>query len=160
MRKKHLYILAIVFLTLLSCKKKQVIISNAFEHKWYSLDGNLTINSNNTFEFNRSACVSHSISKGKWKISNDTLVLNSFEPKGCYYIESFILKPPPPPKDTIANDNYNIEKTKKDCTPNIGYVIFRNEKFYIKDSLLISKSFPYIKSKEPNGIYNFKKTKF
>ncbi|MGO4822030.1 MULTISPECIES: hypothetical protein [unclassified Flavobacterium] len=160
MKQKYLNIVALVILTLLSCEKKYVINSNAFEYKWYSLDGNLTINSNNTFEFNRFTCISQSISKGKWKITNDTIVLNSFEPKGCYYIESFILEPPPPLKDTITNHNFNHKKTIKECTPNIGYVVFRNEKFYIKDSTLISKSFTYINIKELNGVYNFKKIKF
>ncbi|MBE0393373.1 hypothetical protein [Flavobacterium sp. PL002] len=162
MKKKCLNIVAFVFLTLLSCEKKHAIIPNTFEYKWYSLNGNLTIKSNNTFEYSRSACVSHSISKGKWKINNDTLVLNSFEPKGCYYIESFILKPPPPPKDTIAKDNYKIKEIIKDCIPNIGYIIFTNEKFYIKDSLLVSKSFPYLYdgSTKLNNLYNFQKTAY
>ena len=155
MKKMYLNIVAVIFLTLLSCEKKQAINANAFQNRWESMDGNLTIYPNNTFEYNRYTCISQSISKGKWKITNDTLVLNSFEPKGCYFIENFLIGPPP--KDTTANKNSNHKKTIKDCMPNTGYINFKNEKFYIKDSLLLLKR---SLNNNDNNFYNFKKTPY
>jgi hypothetical protein len=160
MRKIYLYIAVLGFLLFLSCEKKSDPISNDFQRKWYSINGNLTINSNNTFEYIRFNSISNSISKGKWKIINDTLVLNSFEPKGCFFLENFVLDPP---KRIVTNNNPNYKKTikGKDCMPNSGYVNFRNEKFYIEDSLLISKTSPYnLYNKKLNKFYNFKKTTY
>lgn len=153
----YLNIVAIIFLSLLSCEKKQAI-TNAFQNRCESMDGNLTIYSNTTFEYNRYTCISHSISKGKWKITNNTLILNSFEPKGCYFIENFLIGPPP--KDTTANKNPNQKKTIKDCMPNTGYINFKNEKFYIKDSLLVLKTALNTNDNKLNNFYNFKRTHY
>ncbi|REG88767.1 hypothetical protein [Flavobacterium aquicola] len=152
MKKNYLTIVALIFLILLSCEKKQAINTNAFQNRWESMYGNLTIYSNNTFEYNRYTCISHSISKGKWKITNDTLVLNSFEPKGCYFIENFLFGPP------YKDSSTNHKKTIKDCMPNTGYINFKNEKFYIKDSLLLFKT-PF-NNKELNNFYNFKRAPY
>jgi hypothetical protein len=151
MKKMYLNIVAVIFLTLLSCEKKQPINANAFQNRWESMYGNLTIYPDSTFEYHRYTCISHSLSKGKWKITNDTILLNSFEPKGCYFIENFLIGPPP--KDTSTNH----KKTIKDCTPNTGYIKMKNEKFYIKDSLLLFKT-PF-NNKELNNFYNFKRTR-
>jgi hypothetical protein len=151
MKKMYLNIVAVIFLTLLSCEKKQPINANAFQNRWESMYGNLTIYPDSTFEYHRYTCISHSLSKGKWKITNDTIVLNSFEPKGCYFIENFLIGPPP--KDTSTNH----KKTIKDCMPNTGYIKMKNKKFYIKDSLLLFKT-PF-NNKELNNFYNFKRTR-
>lgn len=149
----------LTILTFFSCENKNVIISNNFQDEWYSSYEYLVINSNSTFEYIRSNCVSSTVSKGKWKIINDTLILNSYHPKGCYFIEDFIQKPPTR-KDSIRQNI--ITKNIKDCIPNTGYVYFRNEKFYLKDSLLISKSYTSFNedSKELNYIHNFQKTPY
>lgn len=154
MKKIYLNFVVLISLTFLSCEKKDAVVSSNFIHKWHSLDGQLNINSNNTFEYSRNNSVSISISKGKWKITNDTLVLNSFQPKGCYFIESFVLKPT---KDTISSINPKHRETIKNCMPNTGYVILKNEKFYIIDSLLISKTSPYIYDRKLSEVYNFKR---
>jgi hypothetical protein len=157
MKKAYLNILVLFSITFLSCEKKDAVVSNNFIHKWHSLDGQLTVNSNNTFEYSRNNCISKSISKGKWKITNDTLVLNSFQPKGCYFIESFVVKPA---KDTISSIVSNYSVTIKNCKPNTGYVVLKNEKFYITDSLLISKTSPYIYDKKLSEVFNFKRRSY
>lgn len=148
---KTIYLLILlVILLLLSCRNnKNKILGNNFENKWYSIDGNLTLKNDKTFEFNRFSCVSHSISKGYWKITNDTLILNSYVPKDCYFKEDFIIYPPKTKK------HYRL-KTIKNCEPNTGYVKFKNEKFHIKDSTLIYLN-SSIKDKNSNSRYNFKK---
>jgi hypothetical protein len=138
MKKMYLNIVAVIFLTLLSCEKKQPINANAFQNRWESMYGNLTIYPNSTFEYHRYTCISHSLSKGKWKITNDTIVLNSFEPKGCYFIENFLIGPPP--KDTSTNH----KKTIKDCMPNTGYIKMKNSILKI----------PYYYLKLPSTIKN------
>jgi hypothetical protein len=145
------------FSGLSACRKEtqNVILPNPFERKWYSINGHLQIDSTNTFEYIRYACMSQTISKGTWKIVNDTLILNSFAPKGCYFIEDFKIEPP---KDTL-NMIPNV-KTEKDCEANTGYVIFKNEKFYIKDTLLMSKKSAYFEDGELNYHTNFKRTSY
>lgn len=139
---------------MLSCKdESKKVLQNKFERKWYSIDGNLTINQNKTFEFNRFTSISQSISKGNWKIINDTLILNSYNPKGCYFEEDFIITPP----DTTK---YYYKETIKNCKPNMGYVNFKNEKFYIKDTLLLYKTSLEINEDGLSKIYNFKKTSY
>lgn len=148
----YLLILSTIIL-LLSCRNdKNKILENKFEYKWYSLDGNLTIKNDKTFEFNRFTCISQSISKGYWKILNDTLILNSYDPKDCYFKEDFIIFPPNTKK-------HYPRKTIKNCKPNIGYVKFKNEKFHIKDSILIYIN-SSIKDEDLNSRYNFKKKSY
>lgn len=126
-------------------KEKHIAQPTIYERTWYAIDGELKIDSNNTFEYKRSTCVSISVSKGNWRISNDTLILNSFPAKGCYFIEEFDIK------TSMKTLNYHLRKiTEKDCEPNSGYVLFNNEKFYIIDSLLISKK----SANKVDGNYN------
>lgn len=136
--------LFVIFVFIFSCEK-----SNEFENQWYSLDSKLKINNNKTFEFERFNSISSSISKGKWEVINDTLILNSFQTNKCYFLENFKLEP------LRKNDIYILIKTNKDCHPNQGYVIFKNEKFYLKDSTLIYKTEIINDNPKLNTIYNF-----
>ncbi|MBC5861953.1 hypothetical protein [Flavobacterium turcicum] len=123
--------------------------SNDFENQWFSLNSKLKINDNNTFEFERFSSISSSISKGNWVVVNDTLILNSFQNNLCYFYENFKLEP------SKNNNNYKILKSNKDCQPNQGYVIFNNEKFYLKDSILIHKTEIINHNSKLRTIYNF-----
>ena len=125
---------------MIACKKEKqnLVAPSKFQREWFSIDGHLKIDSNNKFEYVRFTCISESISNGTWKVVNDTLILDSFTPKGCYFFESFKIEAP---KDTLKITPN--PKSEKDCVPNTGYVILKNEKFYIKDTLLISKNATY-----------------
>lgn len=131
----------VITLLFLSCKK-----TDKFENKWYSLISKLKINNDKTFEFERFNSISSSISKGKWEVIDDTLVLNSFKNKGCFFYENYVIQP-----------SNKIIKSNKNCQPNQGYVNFRNEKFYIKDSVLIYKTEINRDNPKLNNIYNFTK---
>jgi hypothetical protein len=156
MMKTFLPISIVFLLVFVSCRNEtKKIIPTKFERTWYSIDGNLKIDSLNTFEYVRFTCVSRSISKGKWRILNDTLILNSNPPHGCYFEEEFEIKQP---KDTINFTPLKI--TEKDCAPNRGYVNFKNEKFYIKDSLLMSKKSAYYSNGEYNHHTNFREKSY
>ena len=126
----------IISLILTSCNN-----TDKFENKWYSINSHLKINSDKTFKFERFNSISSSISKGKWEVINDTLILNSFDNNGCFFHENFLILPPNSEKRVIVN--------KINCYPNQGYVFFKNEKFFIKDSVLIYKS----KIKIDNSIF-------
>ena len=52
----------------------------------YPYIAELKIKKNNTFEFFSGACTYRSISKGTWIIKNDTIILNSLQPKDCFYM--------------------------------------------------------------------------
>jgi len=134
----------VISLLFISCNK-----TDKFENQWYSLDSKLKINNNKTFEFERFNSISSSISKGKWEVVNDTLILNSFQTNQCYFYENFKLKP------LRKNDKYILVKTNKDCHPNQGYVNFKNEKFYLKDSILIYRTEINNDNPKLNTIYNF-----
>jgi hypothetical protein len=139
---------------MVACKKEKLVLPNKFERKWFSIDGHLKIDSTNKFEYVYNNSVSQSVSNGTWKVVNDTLVLNSFAPKGCYFIENFNIEPPKDTSQIISNPI-----TEKGCEPNIGYVIFKNEKFYIKDTLLMSK-YPTFDNGKFNPHTNFRKTSY
>ncbi|AWA31156.1 hypothetical protein HYN48_14225 [Flavobacterium magnum] len=152
MSKIYFILSVILLLVFVSCKNEtQKYIPNKFERIWYSIDGRLKIDSSHAFEYVKYTCVSQSISKGKWNIVNDTIFLNSFSPYGCYFEEEFGI---PPSADTTQFTP--LKTTEKNCEPNSGYVNFRNEKFYIKDSILISKKSTYYKNGEFNLHTNFK----
>ena len=81
-------IIIILLVTLFSCKKKEEVkinISEKFIREWESVKtiiphkDYLLIKSNQTFEFHGRACTSFYESFGKWKVVNDTLILNSIK---------------------------------------------------------------------------------
>jgi len=98
----------------------------------------LKIDSSYSYTYTGGACLSSFESKGNWTLKDDTLILNSFEPEECCYLREFGVN------CVIADlENSTIPKQKtsiEDCQPSNGgdyeYIIFTNEKFIIKDSLL------------------------
>jgi len=119
------------------------LINNEFLGEWYSVEriipfgAVLTIDTDYSFIYEGGACLSSFGSKGNWTLNNDTLILNSIEPEECYYISDFggncILI-------TIDDTtSFKREISIKDCVPDnidYDYIIFKNEKFIIKDSVL------------------------
>ena len=160
MKKISLWFLTVCSIFVINCCKKEKEIEpnveNKFTNIWYSLNSNLIITENNKFEYIRFDCVSKSTSNGKWEIKNDTIILNSFESNGCYFYEKFEIEPPKPNEKF---ENYENKKSKKDCVPNQGFVIFKNEKFYLKNSNLVFKSKSKNSYFKKNPIYIFKRTK-
>lgn len=156
MNRTYSIVLILFAISFTSCKKENhKHIRSKFERTWYSIDGSLKIDSLHRFVYARNTCISQSVSNGKWTVINDTLVLNSYSPSGCYFLEEFEIKPP---KDTIHF--IPLKKTEKDCEPNRGYINLKNEKFYIKDSILMSKNSAYDSSGEYNHHTNFKKKSY
>lgn len=102
----------------------------------YPYIAELKIKKNNTFEFFSGACTYRSISKGTWIIKNDTIILNSSQPKDCFYMCEYgtICK-------TIEEINKRRDRKKsiKDCNADIEfeYELFSNEKFYLKNDTLV-----------------------
>jgi hypothetical protein len=114
---------------------------NAFLGEWYSVKrpypfgATLEIGLNHNFIYEGGACDYHFMSKGEWLLKDDTLILNSFEPKECYFISEFGVK------CTIITSDFTPPERKtsmKGCKPNTEreYILFKNEKFIIEDSLL------------------------
>jgi len=140
MKLQRIFFITII-LCLFSCKKEDK--PSVFINEWKSTKkpwpyfAKLDIKSDSTFSFFGGACTSKFHSSGKWKIINDTLILSSNKIDDKYCTEDF-------------NDNckeIHFVKPgdpiipKKECedsqNPNI---IFRNEKFYIKNDTLKHKS--------------------
>ena len=155
MNKNELTILVgILFLLLQSCcnhknESKNThtnlnMIHNEFLGEWYSVErmqpfgAVLNIDSTYNFTYEGGACVLRFGSKGQWILQNDTLILNSIESEECYYTGNF-------GEDCVIIDIDDLSIPKKratsieGCTPELlyEYIIFDNEKFIIKDSVLI-----------------------
>jgi hypothetical protein len=155
MRKTFYFILlGVLFLFLQSCcnnekRSKNIyndldLNNNKFLGEWYSVEREqpfgavLTINSNYNFTYVGGACVLHFDAKGQWVLQNDTLILNSTDPEKCYYIINF-------DDDCVEIDPKDLTTSKswgtsiEGCTPESpdAYVIFENEKFIIRDSVLM-----------------------
>ena len=106
-------------------------------HYEYSAD--LKIDSMNNFIYDGGACTWSFLSKGSWKLNGDTIVLNSFEPTECYYVEDFgikIIVEPPIIGDTTIHE---MRTSIRGCEPQLSstYIMFNNEKFIIKNDTLI-----------------------
>ncbi len=107
-------------------------------HFEYSTD--LKIDSMNNFTYEGGACESSFLSKGSWKLNGDTIVLNSFQPEECYYVQDFGIKyidEPPIIDDTTTHE---LRTSIKGCKPDkyyITYFLFNNERFIIKNDTLI-----------------------
>jgi hypothetical protein len=107
-------------------QSKKIIIP----HKAY-----LKINSDHTFEYRDAGCQWRCNSFGKWKVMNDTLILNSIPSKECQFTNGFGNNFRAP----IKGEDFKLETTIKDCKPderNGEYVKFINDKFYIKNDTL------------------------
>jgi len=103
----------------------------------YPYNAVLKIDSSYSYTYTGGFCTSWFESKGDWTIKDDTLILNSFEPEECYYLREFGVN-----WVIVDLESSTIPKQKtsiEDCKPSIRdyeYIIFTNEKFIIKDSLL------------------------
>lgn len=136
-------LLSLFILTLfLSCTNKKDIIAmeSKFIHTWESKKAiiphmdNLTIKPDHTFEFYGGACMSNYNSAGKWKVVNDTLILNSIPSKECQGLSGFGNNLEDPTKKGFVR-----KFTFKNCQPdesNGEYINFINDKFYIKSDTL------------------------
>jgi hypothetical protein len=147
--KRLLNIILFFGLLFISCNKTNKIdTSERYIKEWKStpkgfpFSATLKINKDNTFDYNSGACTSRSFSKGNWKLSNDTIVLNSSQPKGCFLLFDFGYYCYELSKSGLPL--FKIKKSIKDCNPNENnYDVFENEKFIVvKDTLL-----KYIKNK-------------
>lgn len=136
-------LLTFLFIVFISCKKDETkaIEKSEFVKTWFDtvrmvpFTSKLIINENKTFEYNGGACTSSFKSKGFWKIEKDTLILNSSKTNKCYWKHPFGLMCSKKDFEKISEDN----KTVKDCnrSDENAYVIFDNEKFYIRNDTLI-----------------------
>jgi len=153
---KHICIrlLGVLFLVLQSCCNNEKgndniyddldLMNNEFLGEWYAVEGiipfsaTLVIDSNYTYTYEGGGCLMYLGSEGIWACNGDTLLLNSYEPEECFYLQEF---------DEICmefeiNDSSTYRKirtTKEGCTPEkywYQYVIFKNVKFLIIDSVL------------------------
>ena len=149
MRKIGLAIsLSVLFFLLQSCNNaaregnSEQEVDNDFLGWWWSVDNRvypfaatLFIGSDYNFRYYGGACMAHFFSDGYWEINNDTLILNSIKPKGCFYLERFgtlITR--------IRDEDGRPMTTMGDCTPrwwDFQFVVFENEKFIIEDSILV-----------------------
>ncbi len=151
MIKQKLYILTLIFF-LSSCISKNNIDKSTEKQidkyfgVWHSTDrhyeysADLKIDSMNNFIYEGGACASSFLSKGSWKLNEDTIILNSFQPKECYYVIDFGIKyivAPPIIGDTTKHE---LRTSIKGCEPDlvyIAYILFNNERFIIKNDTLI-----------------------
>jgi len=117
---------------------EEQIKENPYLGIWHSVErvipfgAYLKIDSNYNFTYSGGACVARFFSKGSWTITDDTLFLNSFEPEECYYLSEFGIN------CRSFDDDYQPTTSIKGCKPSDikEYVIFNQEKFIIKDSIL------------------------
>lgn len=150
MKKQALYILTTIFI-LSSCISKNKTAESSEEHfekyfgVWHSTDrhyeysADLKIDSINNFIYEGGACASSFLSKGSWKLNGDTIILNSFQPEECYYVNDFGIKyivAPPIIGDTTKHE---MRTSIKGCEPKLysTYILFNNEKFIIKNDTLV-----------------------
>jgi len=152
MKNLHIVLLGILLLLLQNCSNtinqdkgildSLSVRSNEFLGEWYSVDratpydAVLKIDSNNSFAYEGAACVSRFFSNGHWILNGDTLILNSVIPQRCYYLDKFgvgckIAK--------IGEPFEPLATSIRGCVPSTDSVfnIFENEKFVIKDSVLM-----------------------
>ena len=128
-----------------SCKKeeKKIIVDKDFKFikEWQSkkiiIPGNsfIKIKPDHTFEYDAAGCQWRCNSFGKWKVINDTLILNSIPSKECQILSNFgeMIKP------LKKGEVYEPKTTIKNCKPeerNGMYENFINDKFYIKNDTL------------------------
>ncbi len=152
MKHIHIVLLGFSFFILQSCcntanENESIyanlnINNNDFIGEWYSVKRTypfgaiLKIDSNFIFTYEGGACVSRFGSNGYWVLDDDTLILNSNKSENCYYLSNFGVN-----CLTIKTNDSTIstrETSIKGCIPEFPneYVIFDNEKFIIKDSVL------------------------
>jgi len=152
MKNLHIVLLGILLFLLQNCcnitnqdktfHDSLSVRSNEFLGEWYSVDREypfesiLKIESNYNFTYEGAACMSLFFSNGHWILNEDTLILNSVIPQRCYYLDKFgvgckIAK--------IGEPFEPLATSIKECVPSTDSVfsIFEDEKFIVRDSLLL-----------------------
>lgn len=121
---------------------------NQYIGEWQTIEGKyifeaaLKIDSNHNFTYEGGACLLHFSSEGSWIIIDDTLIINSFDCEECRYLSKFseigeivvIIE-----NETSIKISHPKSTSIEDCEPaypDEEYVIFNQEKFLIKDSVL------------------------
>ncbi len=115
---------------------------NVFLGVWQSVErsypfgATLKIDSTYYFTYAGGACLYHFESQGEWRLNGDTLILNSFYPEKCCYINDFgincIIVAPD------GSTRYKPITSMRDCTPDseVEYILFNNERFVLENSIL------------------------
>ena len=166
-RKKHEILFLVLVFSFICCQNtdnetipEEEVKENPYLGEWYAVKriipfgAILKIDSNNIFTYEGGACLHHFNSQGSWTLSDDTLILNSFEPDGCRYLDTFGIN------CIIVNvsdtlHKYSVPVSIEGCKPDIyeNYVIFNQEKLVIEDSILIH-------IQKPNNSCPIEKDKF
>lgn len=125
-----LLFISVLFTTCSPKKDKLEVIRDWKVIRYLYSNATLSLYENHEFTYYETGHLSKSYSQGIWRVSNDTLILNSFT-KECLFIDDFSLSQ----ADTIDE----LQTTIKDCEPNPNssfFTEFKNSKFtFTKDSL-------------------------
>lgn len=152
---KQIPFIFVAIFILIGCvhkSEKNTILSNinekpnGFIGEWESFEriypyvSNLIIKNDSTFYYESGACLFRGFSKGRWKINNDTLILNSSNLDSCLYLSYF-------DEDCILitegdTSKFIRETTISGCIPfyETEYILFKNDAFYIYNDTLIHKT--------------------
>jgi len=89
----------------------------------------LTINTDNTFDFNYGACMARGFSSGQWTLTDNILTLNSFPADTCLFLRAF-------GDDCILVSqlkDFRPKTTNEDCTPENPdeYILFQEVKLLL-----------------------------
>lgn len=147
MKSKNILHIILLIVSLSSCEKlrqKEQLNENQdseFAKTWFDtirgipFTEKLEVKQNRTFKLIGGACTARWWSEGSWDLKNDTIILNSFKPKECTYLEEYAAM-----CRTIQEIRKNgREVSIKDCTPDSDddYQMLINEKFYIRNDTLV-----------------------
>lgn len=132
-----------LLLLFISCKNEKQK-AEKFIRKWHDTEyiipskSFIEIKPDNTFYYRSAGCQWQSISKGSWKIYNDTIELTSGKIDTCYNSLPFMMC-------LKFGQNVEMTKTISNCNPEseTEFALFNKERFYIKNDTLI-----YINSKK------------
>jgi hypothetical protein len=124
---------------LISCKKEEVPV-NKFVGIWHDTQyivpgsSSIKINKDSTFVYTSAACTWQGFSRGKWKMTGDSIELNSSKIDSCYSIFPFL-------NCNFFNESKIPQMTIANCEAdnNQSFVLILKEKFYIKNDSLVLK---------------------
>ena len=127
----------VLILLMVSCSNAKDE-SKKFIGKWHDTEyiipteGFIEFKSDSTFYYRSDGCMWRSISKGSWKLYNDTIELNSGKIDTCYYTFPFV-------KCVELGELVKRGQTISDCAPEEGidFLEFTNERFYLRNDTLI-----------------------
>ncbi len=131
-------ILIFIFMTLVVSCENATDESKKFIGKWHDTEysipntGFIEIKSDSTFYYRSAGCGWRSISKGSWKLYNDTIELSSGKIDTCYYTFPFV-------QCVEFGEFVKRGKTISDCSPEVGidFLEFTNERFYLRNDTLM-----------------------